>query len=454
MQHPQIIPSPRQYPDLQHCRDLERLGDEITELAAHIHAATFQLLELIRVFDEEQGWGGFGINSCAHWLNWKCGMNEGTAREKVRVAHALPDLPLITAAFREGKVSYSKVRAMTRVATPDNEEFLMSIANHGTAAHVERLVSQYRRLKRNEALEQENLRHAQRELSWIMDGDGMWLLRGKFTAEQGALIKKALEGAMNEMFHELENEPADVSAERPAGFDGCLSAPHPVAVRRADALERVAESWLAESRGDRSGGDRYLLHIHTQADTLTHDGKGAESELEGHGCVSAETSRRMACDSAVVHWLETADYDALNIGRKSRSIPPATRRALQRRDGGCRFPGCTCSRFVDAHHMIHWADGGETNLDNLVLLCRRHHRLVHEGGFGVGCNGAGVIEFTFPDGRAIETGPDTRFRGNAVSIKVNNRKNGVNINSATLPPMWDGESMDHSLAILGLVSRE
>jgi hypothetical protein len=289
MPHPHPIPSSRHFPDPQHFRDLERLGEEITELAAHIHAATFQLLELIREFDEQEGWSGEGVNSCAHWLNWKCGMNQGAAREKVRVAHALPELPQITAAFREGRVSYSKVRAMTRVATPKNEECLLSIANHGTAAHVERLVSQYRRLKRDEALEHENVRHAQRELSWMMDSDGMWLFRGKFTAEQGALISRALEAAMDQMFHESENEPADVSAETPVGVDVCLPAPHPVATRRADALERVAESWLAASRGDRSGGDRYLLHIHTDVDTLKTEGESAESELEGHGCVSAET---------------------------------------------------------------------------------------------------------------------------------------------------------------------
>jgi hypothetical protein len=211
--HSQQLQSTHQDLNSNHSESLSQPGDDITELAAHIHAATFQILELIREFDEQQGWNLGGVNSCAHWLNWKCGMNEGTAREKVRVAHALPNLPLITAAFRAGKVSYSKVRAMTRVATPKNEEYLMSIANHGTANHVERLVSQYRWLKRNEALEQENVRHAQRELSWMMDGDGMWLFRGKFTAEQGALISRALEGAMDEMFQESESEPADVSAD-------------------------------------------------------------------------------------------------------------------------------------------------------------------------------------------------------------------------------------------------
>lgn len=454
MRRPHPIPSSRQFPDPQHFRNLERLGDEITELAAHIHAATFQLLELIRLFDEEHGWAGEGVNSCAHWLNWKCGMNMGAAREKVRVANALPDLPLITAAFREGRVSYSKVRAMTRVATPRNEDYLMSIARHGTANHVERLVSQYRHLKRNEALKKENIHHAQRELSWLMDGDGMWVFRGRFTTEQGALISRALEGAMNKMFQESENEPEDVSAETPEGVNGCMSVPHPVAVRRADALERVAEAWLAGPKGDRNGGDRYQVHIHTEVDTLKSDGDGAESELEGHGCVSAETSRRMACDAAVVYWRENSGGEAMNIGRKSRSIPPATRRALQRRDGGCRFPGCVCTRFVDAHHIHHWADGGETNMDNLVLLCRRHHRLVHEGGFGVQNKPGGVTRFTYPNGKLMEPGPDPRFRGNAAALQSMNRENGLDVHSKTLSPLWRGEKMDHSLAVLGLVSRE
>ncbi len=124
-QIPSHLPSARQYPDPQHFEDLSRLGEEITEMAAHITAGTCQLLELIQIFDEEGGWHGEGIYSCAHWLNWKCGMGVGTARERVRVARALPALPKILAAFRQGKVSYSKVRAMTRVATWRNEDVLL-----------------------------------------------------------------------------------------------------------------------------------------------------------------------------------------------------------------------------------------------------------------------------------------------------------------------------------------
>jgi len=432
------------FPDPQHFHDLERLEDDITELAAHIHAATFQLLELLAVYDEQQGWAQHGLNSCAHWLQWKCGTNLGAAREKVRVARALPNLPQISAAFRKGCVSYSKVRAMTRVATRKNEDFLLGVARHGTAAHVETVVRNYRLHQRREALEIENERYAGRELGWFTDADGLWVLKGRFTPEQGALIRTALEGVLDDLFEEGRNEAEGVSAETS----------DPIATRRADALERMAESYLSGNKDDRSGGDRYLVHVHTDSDTLCEDGEGATAECEGCGHVSAETSRRMACDASVVHWRESASGEPLSIGRKTRSIPPALRRALQRRDGGCRFPGCSCRRFVDAHHIVHWADGGDTSMNNLVLLCRRHHRLVHEGGFGVQMGPGGEVCFSYPDGAALPAAADGRFRGNVVALYVTHARNGLGITSRTMRPNWDGEHMDADLAQLAMQSRE
>jgi hypothetical protein len=246
----------------------------------------------------------------------------------------------------------------------------------------------------------------------------------------------------------------DVSAETPKGVDPVEVKPYPIATRRADALERVAESFLAGVKGERSGGDRYMVNIHTEVETLTANGAGAESECEDCGNVSAETSRRMACDASVVHWHEGNDSEPLNIGRKSRTIPPAIRRALKRRDYGCRFPGCTCRKFVDAHHIQHWADGGETSMNNLVLLCRRHHRLVHEGGFAVQTLSDGEIWFIYPDGRTLPAAPDGRFRGNAGFIQSENTNMGLQITSETLPPLWRGEVMDQDLAQLGMQSLE
>ena len=448
--------------------EAETLAEQITELAAHITAATYQLLVLIERFDREEGWAGPGLRSCAHWLSWQCGMSLGAARERVRVARALPALPRISAAFRTGRVSYAKVRAMTRVATPDNEDVLLNVALHGTASHVERQVRAYRRVRRIEALEAEQARHFQRRFSLYEDDDGSWVVRARLTPEQGALLARALEVAGEQLWREERDVPEDVSAETPSpSLDQPIPAAH--AVRRADALARVVEGFLSpavdgEGRGAStgthglSGGDRCCVHLHATAETLTAAGEDAEAALEvtpgrPDAPVSAETARRLSCDAALVHWAEDANGSTLDIGRKSRTVPPALRRALRRRDGGCRFPGCSCTRFVDAHHVVHWADGGRTALDNLVLLCRVHHRKVHEEGFGVTMKDGQPV-FTLPSGALIPPAPTPRFRGNVIELRRRNLRAGLRIGPETLPPNWRGEVMDLDHAVLGLLQRE
>jgi hypothetical protein len=248
-------------------RELAVLEDEITEMAAHLNAATYRLLTLIGEFDERGGWHGAGLNSCAHWLNWKCGIDLGAAREKVRVAHALKDLPQISAALRGGQISYSKVRAMTRVATPGNEDYLLMIAAHGTASHVERLVRNYRKVKRSEALERDNQHHALRELSWFIDDDGSYVLKARLGPEQGARIVQALHETTAAIQEEQRHAAEDVSAETP------------IAAHRADALQRIAESYLAGGEIQVNGGDRCTLHLHTDINTLQADGDDAQAEL-------------------------------------------------------------------------------------------------------------------------------------------------------------------------------
>ena len=447
------------YPAHERVVKLNRLADSITELVAHLDAGTYQLLELICEFDTREGWEGPGVRSCAHWLNWKCGISMGPARERVRVARALPELPAISTAFREGRVSYSKVRAMTRVATPKNETALLQVALGGTATHVETQVRLYRKTKRIEALQQENLRHGHRELTWYIDDDGYWVFRGRFTAEQGALLQKALELAGDQLFAEQRHVPGDVSAEIEANIQLDRTSPQPVCQKHADELARVVEGFLAGAGSDQPGkrqssGDRYMVNIHTDIETLKADGTGAEAEIEDRSHVPAATSRRLACDCSIVHWHENKQGEPLNIGRKTRSIPPAIRRALKRRDQGCRFPGCTCSRFVDAHHIKHWADGGETSMDNLVLLCRTHHRLVHEAGYGVQLTAGRSAVFSLPDGKIILPGPDTRSRGNVLAIQSGNHENGLKITSETAIPRWYGDLMDHGMAVDMLLQSE
>ena len=368
----------------------------------------------------------------------------------MRVAQALQHLPQISLALCNGRISYSKVRAMTRVATPQNEDYLMMIADHGTASHIERLVRNYRKVKRSEALQRDNQYHALRELNWYVDDDGSYVFRARLSPEQGARIAQSLNVAMDTIHEEQRNAAEDVSAETP------------IAAKRADALGRIADCYVcgdlsSAPDGERvvvKGGDRCTLHIHTDMNTLQADGDGAESELASGGCVSAETSRRLACDCAVVHWLDDADGTTLNIGRRTRSIPPAIRRALERRDGGCRFPGCTARHYVDAHHVRHWANGGETRLDNLLLLCRHHHRRVHEGGYGLVMEIANEPIFTTPNGNLIPKGPDTRFSGNVFALTTRNRREQIEIGPRSLVPTWHGDNMDDGMAVDGLIRRE
>ncbi len=441
-----------------HQNRVKQLEDDITTLAAHIDAAMFRWLELLREFDECEGWKGEGIKSLAHWLNWKCGMSLATAREKVRVALALKDLPQTSAAFHEGRLSYSKARAITRVATPGNEDVLIDIAFNGTAFHVEQAVYAWRREKRFELLQKENRRHDLRELQWHTDDEGCLVLKARFTSEQGALIQSAIATMMETTFLEQKIVSAETSEfEKP---DPVGKHPHPFASRRADALVRIAAEWAAHSPSVQlSNNDRFVINLHTDFETLRADGKGAESELEGSENVSAETSRRLACDCGVINWLDHMGVaiigaEPLAVSRKTRTVPPAMRRALQRRDRGCRFPGCSCTRFVDAHHIRHWADGGETHISNLVLLCRHHHRLVHEGGFGLQRSAEGDIEFANPDGKRIPQSAEKRFSGSVFSLTEENEELGIAIAPETPIPNWWGESMDSSIVVHNLTIRD
>jgi len=363
--------------------DSEKLGDEITELCGYIYAATYHLLELIREFDEMRYWEDLGFQSCAHWMNFKCGFGMNSARERLRVAHALGGLPTISEKFSEGAISYSKVRAITRVANETNEEYLLMVATHGTAHHVERLVAQYRRAKKLEDAEFAMNLHEAREVTYYYDHDGCLVMKARIPADQGELIVRALEMAIDE-----QEVSAVTSEER-----------EPIAARRADALAEIAETYMNNSENSGSTADRYQVVVHVGA-------RPVGARLAGDiPHVTAETSRRISCDCSKTTIKEDENGEPLSISRRSRTIPPPMRRALKARDGGCRFPGCTNHKFVDGHHIIHWADGGETSLDNLVLLCRHHHHLVHEGGFDCKRSKDGEIYFLDQKERGLEPFP-------------------------------------------------
>jgi hypothetical protein len=422
---PLCYPSPEQV----RCDELE---SRITELAAHIHAATYRLLVLIAEFDRREGWGGEGIRSMAHWLNWKCGIGMNAAREKVRVARALEELPKIAERFSSGELSYSKVRAMTRVATPQNQDYLLMIARHGTAWHLEQLVRQYRRVKRLERSAEAVRLNEDRYLRHYYDEDGSLVIEGRLPPDSGTLVLKALEAARDQI-----NTPGtaeDISAETS----------EPIGAQRADALVGMAETLLARGATPSVGGERHQVVVHVSAETLCEAGLCA---IEGGPAIAAETARRLGCDASRVAVSVDERGEPLSIGRRSRTVPPAIRRALRLRDHGCRFPGCTQHRFVDAHHIRHWADGGETSLENLVLLCRHHHRLVHEGGFSVA---RGAIDFHRPDGAWLP--PTFALKPVApFALEATNDAHGLSVTPDTCVPQWCGERMDMDLAILGML---
>lgn len=423
-------------------RRSEALGDEITALFGFITAATSELLVLIREFDQQKLWELDGACSCAHWLNWKCGIGMNAAREKVRVANALAALPKISDAFSKGAISYSKARAMTRVATPENEGFLMNIARHGTAHHVETVVRGYRRAHQLNDVKSANLQFRSRSFNYHYDDDGSLKFNGRLPAEVGAMLVKALDKAVNLADHEQ-----NISAETPVELRPTFS------TRRADALARITESYLESGDRPSSSADRYQVMVRVPAETLALDVSAETPQNESCHIdegphVSAETARRLCCDTSVVQLVEDPHGEPLTIGRKSRVIPPPMRRALRARDKGCRFPGCTHTIFTDGHHIRHWADGGETSMKNLVLLCRRHHRLVHEGGFRCERKSGGEMVFRNPLGKRLGDAtcePQKNFENpvHQLSDMLEDR----HIHANTCVTQWQGEKMDRFLAV-------
>ena len=600
--------------------ELELLGNQIAELSARIDAATYDLLCHLHEFDRRHGWEGW--RSCAHWLNWRTGLDLGAAREKLRVAAALADLNHVAAAMARGQLSYSKVRALTRVASPATDARLLAVALCATAAQVERLVRAWRRVDRDAQPDAEQVLLASRALTMQVDEDGMVVLRGRLPPEVGALLLRAVEAAM-------EQVPASAEGGEPT-----------IAQRRADALGLVAESALAGGLDPGNLADRFQVTVHVQADALpalparetadaaprvaaeTHkvspassgpvapaaprvaaetrvvsltpseplapapprvaaetrevsltpseavapaaslvaahsareragggradraagpgvaaesarsprgtsgrDSRSAdtagwlplceesapcprdakdpnhqEDQSTGIACRAAlseqatiaaphisaatfevseaafervapvtdldaglavieqagglhlgrEAARRVACDAGIVVLRHAAGGEVLDVGRRTRTVPSAMRRALQSRDRGqCQFPGCD-SRHCDAHHVEHWADGGETRLQNLVLACRFHHRALHEGGFRVVPGDAeGQFRFLRPDGTPLPAEPPLASWEGAPLAPTDARlaAAGVSIGPHTATPEWYGESLDLTAAL-------
>jgi hypothetical protein len=399
-----------------------QLEDELATLASHLYAGTCRWLELVAELDRRDALVGC---TTAEWLAWRCGLTARAAREHVRVARRLEELPLIHDAFARGEISYAKVRALTRIADSDSEAELLELACQLTASQLERAVRAYRRVTGDEAAAAQ----AAAYLVWSWGDDGSLVFKGQLAPEDGAMFLRALDAGRDALRDERRGEEGGSAEPRPTN---------------ADALAAMAD--LALSGAERSGGERYQVVVHVDEAALGGKNEGGCMLDEGPS-IAPETAQRLSCDSSVVRMTER-EGETVSIGRRARAVPPPMRRALRARDGGCRFPGCENRRFVDAHHLQHWAQGGETKLDNLVLLCRRHHRLVHEGGYSVEPLSDRRLRFRDPWGAPIPDVP----RPPPGSPEGLRDFNGAAAMDAKTYRAGAGDRMDLDLAVEALLS--
>jgi hypothetical protein len=537
--------------------EAEALGDRIAELAAHLDAATHRLLTDLRDYDRTGNWHEQGAQSCAHWLSWKVGWSLGTARDHLRVANRLGDLPLIDDALRLGQVSYSKVRAMVRVATTTNEAMLLEDARHATGQHLELICRKYAIVVRAAKEVDEDYDREHRTLTRRDLEDGMVRLSATLRPEEAAVVWAALdqiarERAMREQlaaqmgiewqdstssaitgdprprgsFNRVDalvamgqsvlrgdaprRSPVElvvtVAAETlmsastpivgsPRGGVACAGSAelHPPTTQIADgtasperttAVNHVGLRGSAEPHRMAAGGadgtpstertttapratpgvsaetpltPAVVADVMTLPLTYSDTTRGSAEPLAPFAvfadgtCVSAETVRRLACDCGVVHMVEDADGKALSVGRKRRTIPASMKRAMQKRDGCCRFPGCTNRLYVEGHHIQHWADGGETALDNLLALCGFHHRFVHEYGCRVELDEAQQPRFFDRGGRVVVEVLDPPPREGLGVPQILARNASLDIDADTNACLWDGERMQLGDVIDALV---
>jgi len=395
---------------------IDELDEAIGQLNRSINASSYQLLLLIREFDERAGWMQWSFTDGVSWLKWRCDLGTGTAREKLRIAHALKELPLISAAFAEGNLSYSKVRVMTRVATSENEAELIELARKMTVLHLTEHCKQRSNAQQSStaiALAAQNSRGFR---VWHDHAKGTVHFSIELPAEEGELLEKVVEKAASQLTIETgistpgnsNEEPAWSAIQADAVMDVMRQYLSGTGNASASATSSDAEPTLNISSS--SSADHHLVMIHVDEIALTanpscqlepDNQSNASSSDNATSQYPIETVRRLCCDGSIAPIIENAKGEPLDVGRKVRIVTTAIRRALWSRDKGCAFPGCSHTRFVDAHHIKHWADGGETSVENMVLLCTAHHKLVHEGGFQINRDQSGEIFFRRPDGKAV-----------------------------------------------------
>ncbi|MDA8184800.1 MAG: DUF222 domain-containing protein [Actinomycetota bacterium] len=413
----------------------EEIEAEVVELASRLAGATARLLGLIDELDRREVIGSWGCRSMAHWVSWRTGVSLSTAREQVRVARALRELPVISACLHAGELSYSKARALSSFATASSEADFVTLARHATAAQLDILARTRRRITNEDAVSA----HKWRYLNWHAEEDGSVLLRARLCPEEAAVVIRAIEAFQTEDQREdasadahtasepggepepwpEENNAEDASADAHQSEEGPsrgareladhLAERHPsYEASRADALVAMAAAALANP--GRPGAHPARVELHVDARVLAGDPPGGDARCDVDGlAVCAKTAERLCCEAEVSlvkdpSLLGTCGLGSsrLDLGRTRRLPSAAQRRALDARDKAtCRFPGCDARRYLHAHHIVPWHQGGRSDLSNLALLCSGHHRLVHEGGWRLRGDPTGDLVATGPDGRSF-----------------------------------------------------
>ena len=406
---------------------LEVLEQKLTSWASNIAAAEAKWFVWLGDYVEREGWAEWGCLGAAHWLSWKCGMTPNAARERVRVATALRGLPLIAAAFGEGRLSYSKVRAVTRVANEFNEPDLADMALHATGAQLESICRGYRdsRSTVEAAAEAFELRN----LTSRRNHDGTTSFSIRVLDDAASLVNKKIAAQVDRVAEEqgIEVDPSEEGAPGVSAVTPEVSAVTPEVSAATPEVSAVTPG-------------RWPDDIEA-AKTLVQD--LFQVTLDEH-ILPQPVAQRLCCDPRITPLIEDAARQPIGVGRTTRLINRRLRRALERRDASqCQFPGCPSSRHLHAHHIIHWANGGPTELDNLILVCHFHHHLVHEGGWTINPTTRGFIQ---PDNTAIDPTPATaRYRGNANIIEPTNRPGS---DSALEPPNYDAFDLPWTTTIL------
>jgi hypothetical protein len=397
---------------------LERLEAQICELAGHLAAATYQFLRLIADFDARRGWATWDLPSCSAWLAWKCQVAPGTAREHVRVARVLGELPVISAEFAAGRMSYAKVRALTRIATPDTEAGLADLAGPMTAAQLERFVAAHRSVTRAD----DERARLLRRLTFRVEDDGQLTMTIRLPAVDGAVVLQALRAATGDV-----QDPGGAEGGDPAEPSDRADTRRHSPAALADGLVEVASAYLGDKIAAAANPDIYQVIVHVGTDVLDagtggdvsaetrttladgrpagHPADPARCHLEDGPAISPATAQRIACEATFSWMLHDHEGNVLDVGRRHRRPPPAMRRAVRERDGyRCQYPGCN-SRHTDIHHIVPWARGGATRLPNLASFCEAHHVTIHELGLSIARAPDGSITVALPGGTVVPASP-------------------------------------------------